>query len=82
MVLSVSSGCINHLIFLTVKCGVLFEVRNEFLNIIYTSFIFKVALGGLVVSVFSIRPKVRVNTPASYSVGTGFESQPGDRLLH
>jgi hypothetical protein len=24
-----------------VKCGVLFEVRTEFLNIIYTSFVFK-----------------------------------------
>jgi hypothetical protein len=27
------------LIFVTVKCGVLFEVRTEFLNIIYTNFI-------------------------------------------
>jgi hypothetical protein len=24
-----------------VKCGVLFEVRTEFLNIVYTSFVFK-----------------------------------------
>jgi hypothetical protein len=24
-----------------VKCGVLFEVRTEFLNIIYTTFVFK-----------------------------------------
>jgi hypothetical protein len=29
---------INQLIFVKVKCGVLFEVRTEFLNIIYRSF--------------------------------------------
>jgi hypothetical protein len=32
MVLSVNS--VNYLILVTVKCGVLFEVRTEFLNII------------------------------------------------
>jgi hypothetical protein len=32
---------INQLIFVMVKCGVLFEVRTEFLNIISTSFGFK-----------------------------------------
>jgi hypothetical protein len=31
----------THLIPVTVRCGVLFEVRTEFLNIIYTSFGFK-----------------------------------------
>jgi hypothetical protein len=29
-----SLNSINQLIFVTVKCGVLFEVRTEFLNII------------------------------------------------
>jgi hypothetical protein len=32
---------INQLIFVMVKCGVLFEVRTEFLNVIYTSFVFR-----------------------------------------
>jgi hypothetical protein len=32
---------INQLIFVMVKCGVLFEVRTEFLNIIWTIFGFK-----------------------------------------
>jgi ABC-type enterochelin transport system permease subunit len=32
---------INQLTFVMVKCGVLFEVRTEFLNNIYTSFVFK-----------------------------------------
>jgi hypothetical protein len=32
---------VNQLIFVMVKCGVLFEVRTEFLNNIYTSFGFK-----------------------------------------
>jgi hypothetical protein len=32
---------INQLIFVIVKCGVLFKVRTEFLNNIYTSFVFK-----------------------------------------
>jgi predicted Holliday junction resolvase-like endonuclease len=32
---------INQLIFVLVKCGVLFQVRTEFLNIIYMSFVFK-----------------------------------------
>jgi hypothetical protein len=39
MVLTVNS--VNQLIFAMVKCGVLFEVRTEFLNIIYTIFGFK-----------------------------------------
>jgi hypothetical protein len=30
----ISLNNINHLIFVMVKCGVLFEVRTEFLNII------------------------------------------------
>jgi hypothetical protein len=29
---SFSLNSVNHLIFVTVKCGVLFEVRTEFLN--------------------------------------------------
>jgi hypothetical protein len=32
---------VNQLIFVMVKCGVLFEVRTEFLNTIYTCFVFK-----------------------------------------
>jgi hypothetical protein len=32
---------VNQLIFVMVKCGVLFEARTEFLNIIYTSFGFR-----------------------------------------
>jgi hypothetical protein len=32
---------VNQLIFVMVKCGVLFEVRTEFLNIIQTGFGFK-----------------------------------------
>jgi hypothetical protein len=39
MILTVNS--VNQLIFVMVKCGVLFEVRTEFLNIIYASFCFK-----------------------------------------
>jgi hypothetical protein len=41
------------LIFVTVKCGVFFAVRTEFLNIIYMSF---AALGGLAVSVLPTGP--------------------------
>jgi hypothetical protein len=37
----ISLNGINQLIDVMVKCGVLFEVRTEFLNIIYTSFGFK-----------------------------------------
>jgi hypothetical protein len=33
-----SLNSVNQLIFVMVKCGVLFEVRTEFLNIILTSF--------------------------------------------
>jgi hypothetical protein len=32
---------VNQLIFVMAKCGVLFEVRTKFLNVIYTSFGFK-----------------------------------------
>jgi hypothetical protein len=32
---------VNQLIFVMVKCGVLFEVRTEFLNNTYTSYVFK-----------------------------------------
>jgi uncharacterized protein (DUF486 family) len=32
--LQVSGNSVNHLIFVMVKCDVLFEVRTEFLNII------------------------------------------------
>jgi hypothetical protein len=39
MIMSLNS--INELIVVMVKCGVLFEVRTEFLNIIYTSFGFR-----------------------------------------
>jgi hypothetical protein len=37
----ISLNRINQLIYVMVKCGVLFEVRTEFLNIIYRSFVFK-----------------------------------------
>jgi len=37
----VSLNSVNQLIFVMVKCGVLFEVRTEFLNVILTSFGFK-----------------------------------------
>jgi hypothetical protein len=37
----ISLNSINHSIFVMVKCGLLFEVRIEFLNIVYTSFGFK-----------------------------------------
>jgi hypothetical protein len=40
MILAVNS--INQLIFVTLKCNVFFAEGNEFLNIIYTSFGFKV----------------------------------------
>jgi hypothetical protein len=36
-----SLSSVNQLIFVMVKYGVLFEVRTEFLNIIYTSFGFR-----------------------------------------
>jgi hypothetical protein len=36
-----SLNSVNQLIFVMVKCGVLFEVRTEFLNIIQTSFSFE-----------------------------------------
>jgi predicted Holliday junction resolvase-like endonuclease len=36
-----SLNSVNQLIFVMVKCGVLFEVRTGFLNIIWTSFVFK-----------------------------------------
>jgi hypothetical protein len=38
---SLNLNSINQLIFVMVKCGVLFEVRTEFLNNIQTSFGFK-----------------------------------------
>jgi hypothetical protein len=45
MVLSVKNICqlnnINYVIFVMMKCGVLFEVRTELLNIIWTSFVFQ-----------------------------------------
>jgi hypothetical protein len=37
----ISLNSVNQLIFVTVKCGVLFEVRTEFLNAILTSFGFR-----------------------------------------
>jgi hypothetical protein len=37
----ISLNSFNYLIFLMVKCGVLFEVRTEFLNITYTRFGFE-----------------------------------------
>jgi hypothetical protein len=45
-----SLNTINQLIFVMVKCSVMFEVRSEFLNIIYTSFRFE----GLIVGVPSV----------------------------
>jgi hypothetical protein len=41
----ISLNSINQLIFLLVKCCVLFEVRAEFLNIISTSFGLKGLMG-------------------------------------
>jgi hypothetical protein len=41
-----SLNSVNQLIFVTVKCGVLFEVRIEFLNIIYMSFVFMITRKG------------------------------------
>jgi hypothetical protein len=40
-----SLNSVNQLIIVMVKCGVLFEVRTEFLNIIYTGFGFKWLIG-------------------------------------
>jgi hypothetical protein len=37
----ISLNNVNQLIFVMVKCGVLFEVRTEFLNKIWASFVFK-----------------------------------------
>jgi hypothetical protein len=37
----ISLNSVNPLIFVMVKCGVLFEVRTEFLNIISTNLGFK-----------------------------------------
>jgi hypothetical protein len=37
----ISLNIVTQLIFVMVKCGVLSEVRTEFLSIIYTSFDFK-----------------------------------------
>jgi hypothetical protein len=37
----ISLNSVNQLIFVMAKCGVLFEVRTEFLNSIYTTFGFK-----------------------------------------
>jgi hypothetical protein len=37
----ISLNSVNQLIFVMVKYGVLFEVRTEFLNVIYTSLGFK-----------------------------------------
>jgi hypothetical protein len=34
----ISLNSINQLIFVMVKCDVLFEVRTEFLNVVWTSF--------------------------------------------
>jgi hypothetical protein len=39
--LQLNLNSVNQLIFVMVKCGVLFEVRTEFLNKILTSFVFK-----------------------------------------
>jgi hypothetical protein len=44
----ISLNSVNQLIFVMVKCGVLFEVRTEFLNIIYASFGFKGLNRGLI----------------------------------
>jgi hypothetical protein len=41
IIVIISLNSVNQLIFAMVKCGVLFEVRTEFLNIIWTSFNFK-----------------------------------------
>jgi hypothetical protein len=40
----ISSNTINHLIFVMVECGVLYEVRTEILYIFRTSFGFKVLI--------------------------------------
>jgi hypothetical protein len=41
----ISLNSVNKLIFVMVKCGVLFEVWAEFLNIIWTSFVLVVLKG-------------------------------------
>jgi hypothetical protein len=54
----ISLNSVNELIFVMVKCGVLFEVRTEFLNIIYTSFCFT-GLKGCSMSVTLLRLVIR-----------------------
>jgi hypothetical protein len=51
MILAINS--VNQLIFVMVKCGVLFEVRTEFLNVIYTIFGFN----GLIFSIIGTEDK-------------------------
>jgi hypothetical protein len=51
----ISLNSLNQLIFVMVKCDVLFEVQTEFLNVIYINF----GLGGLVVSLLAIALQIR-----------------------
>jgi hypothetical protein len=55
----ISLNSVNQLIFVMVKCSVLFEVRTEFLNNIYATFVFKGlnlnSVNQLIFVVFSLR---------------------------
>jgi hypothetical protein len=55
----ISLKSISQLIFVIVKCSVLFELRTEFLNITSTIFGVNVTLGVLVVSVLAFGFEVR-----------------------
>jgi hypothetical protein len=68
-----SLNSVKQLIFLIVKCGVLFEVRTEFLNIIYTSFGFK-GLNRAFISLNSVNQLifVMVKCGVLFEVRTGF----------
>jgi predicted Holliday junction resolvase-like endonuclease len=59
---------VNQLIFVMVKCGVLFEVRTEFLNNISTSFVFK----GLNLNSVNQLIFVMVKCGVLFEVRTGF----------
>jgi hypothetical protein len=64
----ISLNSINQLIFVMVKCDVLFEVRTEFLNIILTSFSFK----GLNLNSINQLMFVMVKCGVLFEVRTGF----------
>jgi hypothetical protein len=69
----ISLNSVNQLIFVMVKCGVLFEVRTGFLNIIKMSFGFKGLNRGFV-SLNSVSQliSVMVKCGVLFEVRTGF----------